>query len=101
MRGPYRKIEARGRNYPLYFYFVRRGYVAARVDIRGTGSSEGTLVEYEYSEQEQRDAEVVIDWLSRREVSIGKVGMFGISWSGFNSIHMAMSILPLSRRSSP
>jgi putative CocE/NonD family hydrolase len=87
---PYRKIEARGRNHPLYSYFVRRGYAVARVDIRGTGSSEGTLVEYEYSEQEQRDAEVVIDWLSRQEFSSGKVGMFGISWGGFNSIHMAM-----------
>jgi predicted acyl esterase len=87
---PYRKVEARARNHALFAYFVRRGYAVARVDIRGTGSSEGTLVEYEYSEQEQRDAEVVIDWLAKQNFSTGNVGMFGISWGGFNSIHLAM-----------
>jgi putative CocE/NonD family hydrolase len=87
---PYRKVESFAYNYEVYSYFVPRGYVVARVDIRGTGSSEGTLVEYEYSEQEQRDAEVVIEWLSRQEFSTGDVGMFGISWGGFNSIHLAM-----------
>jgi hypothetical protein len=87
---PYRKTEGRGRNYPLYSYFVRRGYVVARVDIRGTGSSEGKLIEYEYTDQEQEDGEVVIDWLSKAPWSNGNVGMFGISWGGFNSIHMAM-----------
>jgi putative CocE/NonD family hydrolase len=87
---PYRKTEDRGRNHSLYSYFVRRGYAVARVDIRGTGSSEGRLVEYEYSDQEQRDAEAVIDWLSKQGFSTGRLGMFGISWGGFNSIHLAM-----------
>ena len=87
---PYRKTDGRGRNYPLYSYFVRRGYVVARVDIRGTGSSEGKLVDWEYTDQEQEDGEVVIDWLSKEPWSNGNVGMFGISWGGFNSIHMAM-----------
>ena len=87
---PYRKTEARGRNHPLYSYFVKRGYVVARVDIRGTGNSEGKLIPYEYSDQENEDGEVVIDWLSKQTWSTGKIGMFGISWGGFNSIHMAM-----------
>ena len=87
---PYRKNEGRRRNYSLYSYFVRRGYVVARVDIRGTGSSEGTLIDYEYTEREQEDGEVVIDWLSKQSWSNGNVGMFGISWGGFNSIHMGM-----------
>ncbi len=87
---PYRKAESRARNHALYSYFVRRGYAVARVDIRGTGQSEGRLIEHEYTEQEQRDGEVVIDWLSRQPFSNGKVGMFGISWGGFNAIHMAM-----------
>jgi predicted acyl esterase len=87
---PYRKTESRGRRYPLYSYFVERGYVVARVDIRGTGNSEGRLVEYEYTDQEQEDGEVVIDWLSKQPFSNGNVGMFGISWGAFNSIHMAM-----------
>jgi uncharacterized protein len=87
---PYRKTESRGRDYSLYSYFVRRGYAVARVDIRGTGNSEGRLIAYEYTEQEQADGEAVIDWLSKQPFSTGKVGMFGISWGGFNSIHMAM-----------
>jgi putative CocE/NonD family hydrolase len=87
---PYRKTESRARNHALYSYFVRRGYIVARVDIRGTGNSEGRLIEYEYTDQEQQDGEQVIDWLAKQPFSTGKVGMFGISWGGFNSIHLAM-----------
>ncbi len=87
---PYRKNSSRGRNYPLYSYFVERGYVVARVDIRGTGNSEGRLIPYEYSDQELDDGEVIIDWLSQQTWSTGNVGMFGISWSGFNSIQLAL-----------
>ena len=86
---PYRKTEARSRNYSMYSYFVERGYVLARVDIRGTGNSEGKLIPYEYSDIEQVDGETVIDWLSKQSWSNGNVGMFGISWGGFNSIQMA------------
>ncbi len=87
---PYRKDEGRTHRFPLFSYFVRRGYVVARVDIRGTGRSQGTLVDGEYSEQEQRDGEQVIDWLARQPFSTGKVAMLGISWGGFNGLHMAM-----------
>ncbi len=86
---PYRKQEARSRNWALYSYFVQRGYVVAAVDIRGTGNSEGRLIPYEYSDIEQQDGEIVIDWLSKQAWSNGHVGMFGISWGGFNSIQMA------------
>ncbi|HWM26877.1 MAG TPA: CocE/NonD family hydrolase, partial [Woeseiaceae bacterium] len=87
---PYRKTEARSRNHSLYSYFVERGYIVARVDIRGTGNSEGRLVPYEYSEREHEDGETVIEWLSGQAWSNGHVGMFGISWGGFNAIQMAM-----------
>src|SRR5262245_39921708 len=82
--------EARGDRYPLYAYFVRRGFVVARVDIRGTGNSEGTLIPYEYSDIENADGDRVIAWLAKQPWSNSNVGMFGISWGGFNSIHMAM-----------
>ncbi len=91
---PYRKHEARSRNWPLYSYFVQRGYVVAAVDIRGTGNSEGRLIPHEYSEIEQKDGESVIDWLSKQTWSNGSVGMFGISWGGFNSIQMAARHIP-------
>jgi len=87
---PYRKDESRARNYSLYKYFLDHGYAVARVDMRGTGNSGGVTIPYEYSDIELDDGEVVIDWLSRQEWSTGKVGMFGISWGGFNSIQMAM-----------
>ena len=61
-----------------------------RVDIRGFGASEGAPTDREYSEQEQLDGEQVIAWLAAQPWSTGKVGMFGISWGGFNSIQMAM-----------
>jgi len=87
---PYRKDESRKGRFALFSYFISRGYVVARVDIRGSGTSEGKLIEYEYTDQEQEDGEVVIDWLSKQAWSTGDVGMFGLSWGAFNSIQMAM-----------
>ena len=88
---PYRKDDGTApRDYPMHAYFARRGYVTARVDIRGFGASEGVPPEREYSEQEQIDGEQVISWLARQPWSNGNVGMFGISWGGFNALQMAM-----------
>src|SRR6202166_2003601 len=88
---PYRKDDSTAaRDYPVHAWFAARGYVSVRVDIRGFGSSEGVPTNREYSEQEQLDCEQVISWLASQPWSTGKVGMFGISWGGFNSIQMAM-----------
>jgi len=88
---PYRKDDEMSiRDYDLHSYFARRGYVSACVDIRGTGSSEGVVPEREYSDQEQMDGLEVIHWLASQDWSSGKVGMFGISWGGFNAIQLAM-----------
>jgi uncharacterized protein len=88
---PYRKDDDEAaRDYGTHTYFARRGYVGARVDIRGFGQSEGVPPDREYSAQEQQDAEQVIAWLARQPWSNGKVGMLGISWGGFNSIQMAL-----------
>lgn len=87
---PYRKDDwTLSRDWDLHLYWVRRGYVAARVDIRGTGASEGSPPDREYSDQEQQDGLEVIDWLSKQSWSNGNVGMMGISWGGFNAIQMA------------
>src|SRR6202046_5496144 len=88
---PYRKDDDEAvRDYGTHSYFARRGFVGARVDIRGFGESEGVPPDREYSAQEQRDGEEVIAWLARQPWSNGKVGMLGISWGGFNSIQMAL-----------
>ena len=86
---PYRKDESSNHS-PVHEYFARHGFVSAHVDIRGTGRSQGQLIPREYSEQEQLDAEAVIAWLAHQRWSNGSVGMFGISWGGFNSIQLAM-----------
>ena len=92
---PYRKDDSFYlRDYPLYSYFARRGYVAAKVDIRGTGSSEGMVPPREYSEQELEDAEDCIRQLAAARWSNGNVGMWGISWGGFNAIQVAMRCPP-------
>ncbi len=87
---PYRKDESRASRYAIYSYFLERGYIVARVDIRGTGNSEGRTIPYEYSDIELNDGEVIIAWLAKQNWSNGNVGMFGISWGGFNAIQMAV-----------
>ena len=78
---PYRKDDGTAAgDYPKHAYFARRGYVSVRVDIRGTGTSEGKPPDREYSGQEQSDGEQVIAWLAQQPWSNGNVGMFGISW---------------------
>jgi len=73
---PYRKDDDEAvRDFGTHMYFARRGYVGARVDIRGFGASQGVPPDREYSAQEQQDAEAVIAWLARQSWSNGKVGM--------------------------
>ncbi|MBY0689076.1 CocE/NonD family hydrolase [Microbacterium marinilacus] len=69
-------------------YHAAHGYASVRVDIRGTGSSEG-LFDDEYSPAELDDGEAVIEWLAAQPWCDGAVGMFGISWGGFNALQLA------------
>ncbi len=65
------------------------GYGVCRVDVRGTGSSEG-IAEDEYLPREQQDLCEVIEWLATQDWASGAVGMYGTSYSGFNSLQVAM-----------
>ena len=86
---PYRKRDfTRLRDEPLHHYFAGHGYVGVRLDVRGTGDSEGILRD-EYLAQEQDDALDAIDWLTRQPWCDGNVGMIGLSWSGFNALQVA------------
>lgn len=86
---PYRKDDgtavADARRHP---YFARRGYASVRVDIRGTGDSDG-LLRGEYLPQEQDDALEVLAWLASQPWCSGRVGMIGYSWGGFNGLQIA------------
>jgi putative CocE/NonD family hydrolase len=86
---PYRKRDlTRARDAMNHPYLAGHGYVAVRVDMRGSGDSDGVLVD-EYRPQEHEDAEDVIAWLAEQEWCDGNVGMMGISWGGFNSLQVA------------
>ena len=86
---PYRKRDfTRGRDEPIHGYFARNGYAAVRVDVRGSGDSDGVLSD-EYSWQEHEDALEIIAWIARQPWCAGAVGMMGISWGGFNSLQVA------------
>jgi uncharacterized protein len=76
-------------DYPVGAWFARHGYVVAKVDLRGTGASEGVLPPEEYSEQELADGVEVVRQLAAKEFSNGKVGMYGLSWGAFNSLMIA------------
>jgi putative CocE/NonD family hydrolase len=86
---PYRKRDfERHRDSGWAEAFVPYGFAFVRVDIRGSGDSDGVLLG-EYLQQEQDDALEVIAWLAGQSWSNGSVGMRGISWGGFNSLQAA------------
>lgn len=65
------------------------GIAFARIDIRGSGDSEGLLRD-EYLASEQDDAVAIIAWLAKQQWCNGSVGMRGISWGGFSTLQTAM-----------
>ncbi len=86
---PYRKRDGtRGRDEPMHGYYAVHGYAAIRVDMRGSGESDGHLAD-EYLLQEQDDALEVIAWIAAQPWCDGAVGMQGKSWSGFNALQVA------------
>ncbi len=86
---PYRKRDfTRARDEPMHHYFAGHGYAAVRVDVRGSGESDGVLLD-EYAEQELADGVAVIDWIAARSWCTGSVGMIGKSWGGINVLEIA------------
>ncbi len=86
---PYRKRDGtRARDDPMHGYFAEHGYAAVRVDMRGSGESDGHLAD-EYLQQEQDDALEVIAWIAAQPWCTGAVGLQGKSWGGFNALQIA------------
>jgi putative CocE/NonD family hydrolase len=86
---PYRKRDST-RGYANYWgrELARRGVAFARLDGRGSGDSEGLLLD-EYLPQEQQDAADAIGWLAAQPWCNGAVGMRGVSWGGFATLQTA------------
>jgi len=86
---PYRKTDGTAvRDSQRQPYLAGFGYAAVRVDMRGTGDSDG-VIEDEYTQQEQDDAVEILAWLAEQPWCDGNLGMWGISWGGFNSLQVA------------
>lgn len=86
---PYRKRDGlKTRDEEIHGYVAGHGYACLRIDLRGTGESEG-LPDDEYTPAEQRDLIAAIDWVSKQSWCDGNVGMVGISWGGFNALQVA------------
>ncbi len=86
---PYCKRDGTAaRDEAMHPYLAGHGYCSIRVDMRGSGESEGQMWG-EYLEQEQDDAVEVIAWLAAQPWCSGRVGMFGKSWGGFNGLQVA------------
>jgi putative CocE/NonD family hydrolase len=86
---PYRKNDITApQDESRMAWFAEHGYACLRVDLRGSGDSDGVLLD-EYLAQEQEDALEAIAWIAAQDWCDGAVGMIGISWGGFNGLQVA------------
>lgn len=84
----YKRFGTNDRDAMTNNYLAGHGYACIRLDIRGSGESEGVLTD-EYLESELRDGVEAIEWLAQQKWCDGNVGMMGISWGGFNGLQIA------------
>jgi predicted acyl esterase len=83
---PYRKRDGTApRDAETHPFFAGHGYAAVRVDIRGTGESDGVLLD-EYLKLEQDDCLEVLN--AQASPVHGACGMIGIP-GGFNGLQVA------------
>jgi uncharacterized protein len=86
---PYRKDDvAAVRDRLLGRALAERGLALVRVDVRGTGRSEGLALD-EYTEAEQEDGVEIVAWLREQDWCSGAVGAYGVSYGGFAAIQLA------------
>eukprot|EP00899_Mesostigma_viride_P022307 jgi/Mesvir1/3260/Mv16397-RA.2 len=86
---PYRRgdntLEIDSMTYP---FLAGWGFACLRVDVRGTGDSEGAIVD-EYTQQQIEDACEVVEWAAEQSWCDGTVGLMGMSWGGFTALQVA------------
>lgn len=86
---PYRKDDVSRSGLDALHYFAERGFIGLRLDVRGTGSSDGFNTD-EYHPQEQLDGYDAVEWLAKQPWSNGNIGLFGTSYGGFTCLQVAM-----------
>ncbi|MDN3718255.1 CocE/NonD family hydrolase [Roseibium salinum] len=86
---PYRKrFGTSVRDEHTHKYLAGHGYACIRLDIRGSGESEGVLSD-EYLQSELDDGVAALHWIAEQDWCDGNIGMMGISWGGFNALQIA------------
>jgi putative CocE/NonD family hydrolase len=86
---PYRHGDnTRRRDAVRHPYFAEHGYASLRIDLRGSGASDGVL-EDEYTEREQEDVCEALAWIAAQPWCTGSIGMLGLSWGGFAALQAA------------
>ncbi|MDE0994102.1 MAG: CocE/NonD family hydrolase [Rhodospirillales bacterium] len=91
---PYRRRDYSAANDEAnHSYLAGHGYACLRVDVRGTGDSDGLHTE-QWSEDYDRDAQDVLHWIVNQGWSNGRVGMMGLSWGANTSLRMASRCPP-------
>jgi uncharacterized protein len=86
---PYRKRDGTAwRDGIMQPYVASHGYAVLRVDLRGTGESDGLLRD-EYTRQEHDDGVAALAWIAAQPWCTGRLGMIGLSWGGFNALQIA------------
>ncbi|OLR92043.1 hypothetical protein BJP25_24640 [Actinokineospora bangkokensis] len=73
-------------------YLVKRGYINAVVDVRGTGGSQGR---WDFlGQQEARDSVQVVHWAAGLPGSSGVVGLSGASYMAINQFFTVAALGP-------
>ena len=86
---PYRKRDGTAwRDGIMQPYVAGHGYAVLRIDLRGSGESDGLLRD-EYTRQEHDDAVAALGWIAAQPWCSGRIGMIGLSWGGFNALQIA------------
>src|SRR5882724_2389331 len=86
---PYRKRDGTAwRDGIMQPYIAGHGYAVLRIDLRGSGESEGLLRD-EYTRQEHDDGVAALAWIAAQPWCTGRIGMIGVSWGGFNALQIA------------
>lgn len=72
----------------FYPWFAYNKYLCFRVDLQGSGNSDGVLKD-EYTDEELVYCTQVISQIANHPLCDGNVGMMGWSWSAINSLMVA------------
>jgi putative CocE/NonD family hydrolase len=98
---PYRKDDLRAiEDRSQSTFLVNAGFACVRLDVRGTGSSQG-VAQDEYTEAEQHDGCDVVAWMAQQPWCTGAVASWGVSYGGFSCIQLAALRPPALRAIAP